>query len=477
MTVEEEEMVAASGCVVVEEPPPALSPDRMAGTAVHESSDEDSCVTNNADTLVIHCEDTEFGDCDETNECRVRERRTFETENDRSDRGVTKSGNESPARRRVESITKPRTSRRSRRARDRRVSSTPERPLTRDRGRTWYVRWTRDGFENIVYAVFDCNEEPNVVFAALCYQRADVYTMVLRNCNGKRRYWYDPSTCSRRRDRFAGPNDDRSGDFERAISWRSKNIGRSSSTPGYDLASFALQNVNTDRRSLAGTGTSLIVITTGGMLLERPIRDQLVCSGYELASRKHRPSSTPFHGHRKRSPCKTNPLPAFCRVCGRVAQTVTQDNASLPTFLCWDHSAAHMSVSPADRTRVYDAVILDFAFVRNTTNGELVCRVRLVDDGALTIAELVASPTRSVPHGYRNDRDASSSLESCVAVGLHTAHDYACQDIHFDDGDLFPSTPCHGIGGGSTAGTVRCHDTTLGRVVDRTYCVVSKFQR
>lgn len=381
---------------------------------------------------------------------------------------------------------KSRGGRRSRRARGRRQQMTPSPSPTAaapfvERG-TWYVRWTRDGFENLVYAVCNCNEVPNVVFAGLYYQRAHVYTMVLRNCNGKRRYWYDVST---RSGRFEHVADDRSDDFERSIAWRSKAVARTCTTPGYDLASFALQNVNTDGRSYDGTAPPLIVITTGDMLTDASISRQLVCSDNELDSYGGgggQQISTRYYIDRR-----TRRTPAGCRFCRKTAKTVMQDNASMPTCLCWDHAVAYMTASSADRTRVYGAVLLDLRFVRNTKTAELSCLVRLIKhdtpystrpgdtavrSGTVTIAELVLSrPGQPSPYRQHEAPDYGMS------VGLETAHADACRDMHYDDGDLFPSMPSRSVGGGSTAGAVRYHDTTLGRSVDTAYCVVSKFQK
>ncbi|KAG8245951.1 hypothetical protein J6590_095947 [Homalodisca vitripennis] len=75
----------------------------------------------------------------------------------------------------------------------------------------WKVRWVRDGFSHLVYDICDCNEAPNVIFAGLCYQQFDVYTMVLKNCNGKQRYWYDKTLRPRRN----GGTEGISNDFER----------------------------------------------------------------------------------------------------------------------------------------------------------------------------------------------------------------------------------------------------------------------
>lgn len=404
-----------------------------------------------------------------------------------------KSGSKKPVpRQRVAAV--PRNNRRTRRNR---TLQTSPRSVAGDY-QAWYVRWTRDGFEDLVYAICNCNEEPNVVFAGLCYQRKNVYTMLLRNCNGKRRYWYDVSS---RRDRSFDGSDDISTDFERAMAWRSKAIGRSYTSPGYDLASFALQNVTTDKRGVDGIASSLIIITTGDMLTETAVNSQLVCSNYELATRSdgsvwhQRPwqvGSSYSIDRRRRSKAATIRNNAVgCRVCQKAVRTVTQDNASLPTCLCWDHSAAHMAASTTDQTRVYGAVILDLQFVQDADTDEAVCRVRLVNteptatrasdvtaarSGTLTIAEFVLSSLTDHKRSlYRPDPRPIN--ETGIPVALDLVHAYTCLDLHHDHGDMFPSMPGRGLGGGPNVGTVRFHDTTLGRVIDKTYCVVTQFQR
>lgn len=458
-----------------------------------------------ADVLEIHCHDADLVDdemnggiSDQTTADATRRIRTdgyaVRTENRRAPNecDIGDGGNK----RRTSSkkpLSRPRNDRRTRRGRKRTLQNLPRSIL-----QAWYVRWTRDGFEDLVYAMCNCNEEPNVVFAGLCYQRNNVYTMLLRNCNGKRRYWYD---VSHRRDRFFDRSDDISSDFERAMAWRSKAIGRSCTSPGYDLASFALQNVTTDKRSDDGIASSLIIITTGDMLTETAVNSQLVCSNYELAKRSdgsvwhQRPwqVGSPYSiDRRQRSKAATNHNNAVgCRVCQKAVRTVTQDNASLPTCLCWDHSAAHMAASTTDQTRVYGAVILDLQFVQDADTDETVCRVRLVNteptatrtinatatrSGTLPIAEFVLSSLTDHKRAlYRPDPRPINETGTPVAFDL--VHAYTCRDLHHDHGDIFPSMPGRGLGGGPNVGTVRFHDTTLGRVIDQTYCVVNQFQR
>lgn len=476
---------------VVEEDPQQVRAGDVAVVDDEHDCCSDGCQT---DVLELDCEDkeiydTELSDCESIDAQRHKIDESVATYAHARNESVP-TGRVFVNRRKMalttEAPAKPRTGRRGRRARGQHPTLLA-RPVSKN-GK-WNVRWTRDGFEHLLYAVCNCNEEPNVVFAGLCYQRADVYTMLLRNCNGKRRYWYDLST---RRTQF-DETDNRSDDFERAMVWRSKVIGRSCTTPGYDLASFALQNVTTDRRSYGGMATSLILITTGDMLSETSINRQLVCSAKELmsyGSTQHHVSTRFSIDRRQRQRnLSRSQTPACCRVCSKAAKTVTQDNASIPTFLCWDHSAVHMAGSSGDRTRVYDAVVLDLQFSRDPGANEVTCRVRLINDdslntrfgqvvsrsGALPIAELVLQP--SAYHGqplYGSNK--RTPLEPAPEVDLKTAHGYICREMHYDDGDLFPSMPGHSVGGGSTAGTARYHDTTLGRVVDRSYCVVSKFQ-
>lgn len=482
-------------------------------TVTHYSDDDNHSLgdgkggdAEEADVLDIYCDDTDIEDS-EILECVGDDSRaemtgqtytrsgvkgvaaTYGAKHVQQSRETTRNTKRAKEIKTDEPLPKSRPNRRVRRLRGRQLQAIAA-PLASERSR-WNVRWTRDGFENLLYAVCNCNELPNVVFAGLCYQRADVYTMLLRNCNGKRRYWYD---LSRRRNRFDELNN-RSDDFERAMVWRSKAIGRASTTPGYDLASFAMQNVTTDSRSYNNPLCSLIIITTGDMLTETSINRQLVFSDNELRSdyggRRRQQISSRYNVDRRRRQNETEYVTSSCRLCRNTAKTVTQDNASVPTFLCWEHSAAHMAASSADLTRMYDAVILDLQFLQDRNTDEITCRIRLINDDspntragtvvarscALTIAELVLSlntPHHSYPLYRGNLRIAS---ESKTSVDLQTAHAYVCPEVHYDDGDLFPSMPGISVGGGSTAGTVRYHDTTLGRVVDMTFCVVSKFQK
>lgn len=312
---------------------------------------------------------------------------------------------------------------------------------------TWTVRSIRSGYEQLVYYICNCNEAPNVVFAGLCYLQFDVYTMVLRNCNGKRRYWYDRPERYRRL-----PNGLQVDDFERAMAWRANNVGRASTSPGYDTAAFILQNVATDKRCDGVSPPPLIIVTADGMLSENQMSNQLL---FEAK-------------HRRQADAKRNrPSDVPCLVCGVTSGIVTQDNASVATFTCWRHSGPYLADTSATWTRVCNAVIVDMDFLRDDANEELVCQLRLVGAGnsQLTIAELVTRPPfYTQANGYVKQTDSN------------TAHSLCCDDIHRNYEDLFPSMPVVG-GGNSGVGSVRFYDTTIGCVVDRMYCMVSTFQR
>jgi len=346
--------------------------------------------------------------------------------------------------------------------------------------RNWILRWVRAGHEHLVYDLCNCNEMPNVVFAALCYQEGDVYSMMLRNCNGKRRYWYDKPKRIRRSNE--GPC---VGDFERAMVWRANAVGRACTSPGYDLAAFSLQNVTTDKRFLCSLTTTnpLIIVTTDDMLTEPSVYSLL--SGLPNGSGPNRRQPASNWNQRTRSIYR-------CCECRDPAQIVTHDNASVPTYTCWQHSASYMMEASADRTRVCNSVIVDMQFLSEDEphlSGELVCRLRLVDknDGkiypngdrgcsVLTIAELVSVPIGSYPADI-TVRDATTRRQTTVVerpVDLEKAHASCCSDRHHNHEDLFPSVPTKHCASG---GNVTMYDTTIGRVLDQMHCIASVFQK
>lgn len=349
------------------------------------------------------------------------------------------------------------------------------------------VRWIRHGYESLVYDICNCNEAPNVVFAGICYSQADIYTMVLRNCDGKRRYWYDKT--SRRNPQPAKGT--QLGDFERAMRWRANTVGRATSSPGYDLASYVLQNVATDKR-FASTATPLIVVTTDNMLDDPTINSQLVYANN---------NGVTFHNNNTRSVVHRQTLkPTPCYLCRASSTIVTHDNASVPTFTCLQHSASNMVSACADTTRVCNAVIVNVQFIRNEeymSGGEFVCRLRLIqngytqpttaarrstyndgfqdcDYGAITIAELVSLPFGVHPSDLHMVEDTERSYrasEEVKLLELETVHESTCRDSHYNAEDLFPSMPINSNGG------LHYYDTKIGLVVDRLYCLTSNFQR
>lgn len=363
-------------------------------------------------------------------------------------------------------------------------------PVTRKVvGRGIAVRWIRHGFESLVYDICNCNEAPNVVFAGMCFSQADIYTMVLRNCDGKRRYWYDKT--SRRNPQPAKGT--QFSDFERAMRWRANSVGRATSSPGYDLASYVLQNVATDKR-FSGTTTPLIIVTTDNMLDDPTINSQLVYANNR---------SVTFHSNNNhaRSVVQWQSLkPTPCYLCRASSTIVTHDNASVPTFTCLQHSASNMVSACADTTRVCNAVIVNVQFLRNeehASGAEFVCRLRLIqngrtqptatvrgsthsqgfhdsDYGALTIAELVSLPFGVHPSDLHMVAAAECSYKASEEVNLlelDTVHESTCRDSHYNIEDLFPSMPINSNGG------IHYYDTKIGLAVDRLYCLASNFQR
>lgn len=322
----------------------------------------------------------------------------------------------------------------------------------------WTVRWVRSGFEPLVYDICACNESPNVIFTTLCYRASDVFTMVLKNCNCKRRYWYDQRS-KRRRTQIVR-------DFERAMLWRANAIGRPWSSPGYDLASFVLQHVASDRRcSERRATTPVILVTTNEMLDDPSIGDQLV---YRW---------------------RTGPRPLEkCAVCRAPSGIVTRDNASTPIFTCWEHSSSQLANSSADRTRMCDTVIVDMQFLHSRENNEYICRLNaIVSDTPpssqarpvnsvrkVTVAEIVSQPVDAdlsdVDQTWANG--SRRLTEDVMDPGQ--AHSTCCQDVHANEEDLFPSMP---TGNGTFGGTVKYYDTTIGCTVDKIYCITSKFQK
>lgn len=333
--------------------------------------------------------------------------------------------------------------------------------------RSWTVRTVRSGYEDVVYSVCNCNETPNVVFAALCYLQHDVYTMVLRNCDGKRRYWYDKIT--RRTEVADGA---RVNDFERAMRWRASAVGRPSCSPGYDLSAFVLQNVTTDKRYKGWSSSSvnsdpIILVTTDRMLADPAMYRQL------LWTPQHRGIAQRW---------KERAAAGRCNVCRAPAGIVTSDSASVPTLTCWQHSLTYMATASADQTRISNALVVDLQFTRDddAPEGEFVCCLRLLNARTtkgggedITIAELVSSSSYgSIPTTEGPAADLSTA--NVGSVDLDTAHEVCCSDNHYNDEDLFPSMPVSSAGGSSC---VRYYDTTIGRVVDRVHCIASTFQR
>lgn len=330
--------------------------------------------------------------------------------------------------------------------------------LQQDERHSWIVRWMRTGYEQLVYDTCNFNEMPNVIFAGLCYRQCDVYTMVLRNCNCKRRYWYDRT--SRRSQRV--PRGKRIGDFERAMSWRADAVGRSCTSPGYDVASFALENVASDKRRRVRATPQLIILTTGNALTDVSVYRQFVYS----ATTEH---YTGMFRQRTES--------MACYLCGSQSLIATEDNASIPTFTCWQHSEPRVS------TRLSNVAVVDLQFLCDATSDEVICRLRLVNGAdagrsGLTIAELVlSSDNLSQAEFWTEQASRRVMSEQLNEVNLETAHALSCPDEHHNVEDLFPSIPVVGAPGYSGFDHVRHYDTTVGRVVDWLHCIANSFQR
>lgn len=343
------------------------------------------------------------------------------------------------------------------------VGSGPAIPLQEHarnpRNNRWAVRWVRAGYETLLYDICKCNESPNVIFTTLCYRQSDVFAMVLKNCNCKRRYWYDQRS-KRRRTQIVR-------DFERAMLWRANTIGRSWSSPGYDLASFVLQHVAADRRcSERREATPLILVTTDEMLDDPSIGEQLV---YRQRTRT----------------C----LPEMCAVCRAPAGIVTQDNASTPMFTCWEHSSSQLANYSADRTRVCDTIIADMQFLHCRENNEYVCRLSVivseqpttshvrVHNGTrkITVAEIVLLPADADIADDGEETWVNGTRQTTEQVmDLDRIHSTCCQDMHENQEDLFPSMP---TGNGTLGSVVKYYDTTIGRTLDKVYCITNKLQK
>src|SRR5436190_4646041 len=328
-------------------------------------------------------------------------------------------------------------------------------------GGSWIARWIRTGYEHLVFDVCNSNEAPNVVFAGLCYRQADIYSMVLRNCNGKRRYWYEKFTRDRR-----ALDGVRVSDFERAMVWRANAVGRACTSPGYDLAAFVLQNVTTDKRYASAP---LIVVTTDNMLDDVSVRAQLSSTNGVVGNGAVQTLPAPFSNRR--------PERLVCCECHDPAQIVTHDNASVPTYTCWQHAASYMTTASADRTRVCSSVIMDVQF-RNDNFGP-VCQLRLLNcapgshQKVSAIAEFVFVPVGTKPSDIVMQQNTVQ--EPCevstkeYTMDLESSHAFCCRDGHFNPEDLFPSIP-------NNRGGVAMYDTTIGRVVDLVYCIAGALQ-
>lgn len=471
---------------IVEQPPRSLDAERDAGAVKDHDVNDDA-----TDVLELYCEEALLDDGsyasegerhgsnarnDErrTNNERAQSRRTLPTETANSRRRYYAPTNpydvQNSGDRGTTATQKTDVNRRAPKRRRRRLSAVgkrlTEKAATTER-RTWHARWIRDGFETLVYAICNCNEEPNVIFAGLCYQRADLYTMVLRNCNGRRRYWYEVNTA---RNAAADGRQKEVDDFKRAMLWRSSAIGRSTASPGRDLASFVFQEFCSDKRSLNGLATSPIVITVDDTLADPIIRRQLLYAACQPSL------ANDYNGQIRRRGIERQLTPPTCRMCRRRSKTVTEDNAGVVTFRCWDHSAIYLITNSAERTRMIDATIVDLQFRRDEVTDDLVCVISVIDDiGANPVCELVLLPsfsTLTVEQTYRTTTRDTSVVNSEAAHACTN-----CREMHYDAGDLFPSMPAYGASGTSITRPVKNYDTAIGRIVDKLCCMVNAFQR